>query len=322
MLRAQAALGKTLADLGELAGARVQLERGMQLYDTQGRRPSAFHATFDPGVWCLSYGAVVLWMLGYPEQARQRNHEALSLARVRAHPFDLARTLNTAAVLHQCRCEAPDAQARAEEAVALARAQAFPPPVARGMILCGWALAQQGQAEQGLPQMRQGIAALQEMGAELNLPYLLALLAGTCVGMGRRADGMAAVADALAVVERTGMRSCEAELRRLQGEFLLGKAVGHASSPGGPVDASTLAGSETAGVAAAETCFRQALDIARRQQAKSWELRAATSLARLQQQQGKPGEAYALLGPIYGWFTEGFDTADLQEAKTLLEELP
>jgi hypothetical protein len=137
----------------------------------------------------------------------------------------------------------------------------------------------------------------------------------------QRADGLAVVVEAMALVERTGMRSSEAELQRFQGEILLRQAAGRVSPQDGLVSASTPAGAEAATVSAAETSFLRALDVARRQQAKSWGLRAATSLARLRQQQGKPGEAYELLAPVYSWFTEDFDTADLQEAKALLEEL-
>ena len=164
----------------------------------------------------------------------------------------------------------------------------------------GWALAEQGQIEAGLAQMRQGLAAWRATGTELR-PYFLGLLAEAYRKGEQAVAGLGAIDEALALVQQHQETFCEAELYRLKGELLLSLAAGHAAE--------------------AEACFHQALDIARRQQAKSWELRAATSLARLWQQQGKRAEAQALLAPVYDWFTEGFDTADLQEAKALLEEL-
>jgi predicted ATPase len=167
--------------------------------------------------------------------------------------------------------------------------------------LRGWALARQSQGAEGIGQIHQGLAAYRATGAALAQPWHLALLAEAYQHAGQTEAGLAALAEALTAVHNTGERVYEAELYRLQGECLLAGAAAHGAE--------------------AETCFRQALAIARRQQAKSWELRAAMSLSRLWQQQGKRAEAHDLLAPIYGWFTEGFDTADLQEAKALLEEL-
>ena len=172
-----------------------------------------------------------------------------------------------------------------------------------GTILRGWALAEQGQGEEGIAQMRQGLAACRATGAELDRPYFLALLAEAYGKVGQAEEGLQrAGRGAGGSATDSGERYCEAELYRLKGELL-------------------LAGCPRSSSAEAEACFQQALAIARRQQAKSWELRAAMSLSRLWQQQGKRAEAHELLAPIYGWFTEGFDTADLQEAKALLEEL-
>jgi predicted ATPase len=173
----------------------------------------------------------------------------------------------------------------------------------------GWALlsqsrasvAGQGQEEEGIALLQQGLAAWRATGAEVFQPYGLALLAEATAQVGQPEEGLSLLAEALVVTNDKGERRWEAELYRLWGELLLAcSAEQHAK---------------------AETCFHKALDVARPQQAKSWELRVATSLARLWQHQGKRAEAHALLAPIYGWFTEGFDTADLQEAKALLEEL-
>src|SRR6185369_11957937 len=165
----------------------------------------------------------------------------------------------------------------------------------------GWALAMQGQGEVGMAQGRQGIAALRATGAALLVPYFCTLLAEVSAHLGHIEDGLQALAEAHTLVEQQEERWWEAEIHRLRGVLLL-------RQPGAPQ-------------AEAETCFRQAQDVARRQEAKSLELRATMSLARLWQQQGKRTEAHALLAEIYGWFTEGFDTTDLQDAKALLEAL-
>jgi predicted ATPase len=204
-------------------------------------------------------------------------------------------------MLHRLRQEGQAAQERAEAAMTLSTEQGFPFWLAMGTILRGGALAEQGQATDGITQMRQGLAVFQATGAEVGRPYFLALLAEAYGRGGQVEEGLCALAEALAAVEKTGERFYEAELHRLTGELLLARAV--------------------ANQVEAEACFRQALDIARRQSAKSLELRAAMSLSRLWQHQGERDEARQLLPEIYGWFTEGFDTADLQEAKALLDEL-
>jgi predicted ATPase/class 3 adenylate cyclase len=293
------ALGTTLLFLGELASARAHLERGMALYDPQQHRSLAFRYGADPGVICRLYAAWTLWLLGYPDQALQRIHEALTLTHELAHAFSLAFALNHAAVVRMLRREGRATQEQAEASITFSTEQRIAQWLAQGVTLRGWALTVQGQGEEGIVQIRQGLAAWRATGAELTRPYWLALLADA-YGKGRRAEeGLQVLAEALAAVNNRGECWCEAELYRLKGELLLGRAPEHAT----------------------EACFHQALDVARRQQAKSWELRAAMSLSRLWQQQGKRDEARELLAPVYGWFTEGFETADLQEAKALLAEL-
>jgi predicted ATPase len=169
------------------------------------------------------------------------------------------------------------------------------------MILRGWALTVQGEAAEGIAQILKGFDIHRATGAEVEKPYFLALLADAYGKVGQPEEGLTVLVEALAIAEKTEERYWEAELRRRKGELLLiqqGQEVGEA-----------------------EECFQKALDIALRQQAKSLELRAAMSLSRLWQQQGKQEEARQMLGDIYGWFTEGFDTSDLQEAKALLDEL-
>jgi predicted ATPase len=250
-----------------------------------------------------------LWALGYPEQALHRARDGLTLARQLAHPFSLAFALSQVAVLHAARREGQAAQTTAEAVLALAQEQGFAFWSARGRFLRGWAVAIQGDGEAGIAQMRQGLDATRSTGAEVGRSGFLALLAEAYGVAAQPERGLEVLAEALAQVDNTGERWWEAELHRLQGELLL------QSEPGAP--ASEVCASHEA----AEACFCQAITLARRQQAKSWELRAAMGLARLWQRQGKHAAAHTLLAEIHNWFTEGFQTPDLQEARRLLEEL-
>jgi predicted ATPase len=209
--------------------------------------------------------------------------------------------LSFAAIFHQLRREVRLTQERAEAAISLSKEQGFPHRLAHGFILCGWALAQQGQVQEGFEQINQGIRARRVTGAEMLQSYFLALLADVHGITGQPEAGLTVLTEALTLMDTTGERWYESELYRLKGELLLQQ--------------------NSANQAEAETCFQQAITVAQNQQAKSFELRAATSLARLWQQQGKRAEAHALLAPVYNWFTEGFDTADLQEARALLDQL-
>jgi predicted ATPase len=294
-------LGLTLVHLGAPASAHAHLAQTIALYNFPQHRSLAFLYGVDVGVASRIYAAWALWMFGYPDQALQRSHEALTLAREVSHPYSLALALDYAAYLHQFRREGQAARERAEEAITLATEQGFPFWLGIGTTLRGWALAAGGEGVEGTAQMRQGLSIFRTTGSELMQPYLLALLAETCAKAGQTEAGLVALAEALAVLHTTGERFYEAELYRLKGELLLQQAV-----PEEPQ---------------AEACFRQALDVACWQQAKSLELRAAMSLSRLWQRQGRRAVAHALLAPIYGWFTEGFDTVDLQEARMLLDAL-
>jgi predicted ATPase len=213
-----------------------------------------------------------------------------------------------------------------QASMVLATEHGFPYLRAVGTVLQGWALTRVGQVAEGIVQMREGLAELRAMGSEVLRPYLLALLAEVCGSSGQIEAGLGVLEEALVTAENHTERFNEADLHRLKGEILL-RQCGEAGFEPAP---SAVHKGHAAGVGApgqsplrleAEACFQRALGIARRQQAKSLELRAAMSLVRLWRQRGKRAEAYELLAPIYGWFTEGFDTADLQEANALLKEL-
>jgi predicted ATPase len=295
-------LGWTYFNLGAIANARIHLEDSTALYAPRLRHTVTFRSGQDPGVGCLSFVTLALWILGYPDRARMRSQEALVLAQDLAHPFSMAfARIWAAAIPHQFCREVLQARQQAETAVALSTEHEFGLLEAWGTILRGWALAVQGQSEQGIVQINHGLAAHRTMGSEALLPYFLALLAEAHGKVERVEQGLQLVVEALAVADDHEERFYEAELHRLKGELLLAQSPDNQSE--------------------AESCFQEAISIAQRQQAKSWELRAATSLARLWKSQGKRQEAYDLLAPVYEWFTEGFDTADLIDAKALFDEL-
>jgi predicted ATPase len=273
----------------------------------------------DTGVILLGFVAWTLWFLGYPDQAQERSHEVLTLAQELAHPYSLAWALIYVVWFHQFRREGQAAQARAEAAMTLATEQGFAQIAACGTISRGWALAEQGKRAEGMRQMRQGQAALRAMGAETMQSWVLALLAEAHEKGGQAAEGLALLAEAFAVVDKNDEHFYEAELYRLQGELTLHQCNGQGATcqVANPRALSPHSQAE----AEAEACFLKAIDIARKQQAKSLELRAVRSLARLWQHQGKRQEAYDLLAPVYHWFTEGFDTADLMDAQALLHVL-
>jgi len=326
LLEAHVALGPTLFCLGELTPALAHLEQGIALYDPQQYGSHAFLYGQDPGMVCLSWAAWTLWLLGYPDQALKRSHEALTLVQTLSHPPSLAYALGCATVVHQLCWEGQAAQERAQAVIALSREQGFAFWAAMGTVLRGWALAEQaylsgrqGQAEEGIAQMRQGLTAWRDTGAEMSRPYFLALLAAAYGKAGQAQEGLGVLTEALAGVHKNMERFCEAELHRLKGELTLQQF--NVQSPKPKVNIPQSAFRNPHLEAEAEACFVKAIDIARCQSAKSWELRAVMSLSRLWQRQGKKKKARKLLAETYGWFTEGFATADLQEAKALLEEL-
>jgi class 3 adenylate cyclase/predicted ATPase len=299
-VEAHRALGVPLFWLGDVTRALENLEQGARLYRAQKHRSHATMFGTDPGVVCLSYGALALWHVGHPEQAYNRSCEALALARNLSHHHSLALALVFAAWLHQFRREPQAAREHAEAAIAICSEQGFPLFMSMGTILRGWALGQEGRGEEGVAQMRRGLADLRATGAGLWQPTFLSLIAEADGRIGQARRGLEVLGEAMAIVDRNDERFYEAELHRLKGELLL-------STPADP--------------SGAERCFRIALEIAGRQRAKSLELRAACSLARLCAREGRRSEAHDLVAPIYGSFSEGFGMPDHQEAKALLDQL-
>jgi predicted ATPase len=305
LLEAHFGLASVLYAAGEVVSSCTHLEQALALYDPGQQRAFIARAGGDLGRGSLSLLANVLWVLGYPDQARQRSREALPLAQDIDPPWSTVVVWAMNVVLHQSLHEAQAVQQQAEAMIALAHEQGFSALLAGATVRRGWALAEQGQAEEGITQMRQGLAASRATGTELWRPYNLAFLAEAYGKIGQAEEGLTALAEALELVDRTGERMYEAELYRLKGELTLQASVQSLATR----------------VKEAEACFQKAIEVARHQSAKSLELRAVMSLSRLWQQQGKQHEAHHMLSEIYGWFTEGFDTKDLQEAKALLEEL-
>jgi predicted ATPase len=306
LLEAHRSMGVTWFFQGELARARTHLEQGIALATASpapvppgDRLASA--PWMPPVVGCHVYAALVLWALGSADQALQRGQEALTWAQRLAHPVSEATVRHLLSILHMFRGEGPAAQQQAEVSLRLLSEHDVADRAAQPRIQRAAALVLQGQTAAGIAQLTEGLAATRAIGDVVFMPYFLSLLAAAYGHAGQPYAGLEVLAEAHALVEQSGERWSQAELHRLQGELLLRQAVPDATQ--------------------AAACFQQALAIARRQQAKSWELRAAMSLSRLWQQQGQQAEARALLAPIYGWFTEGFDTADLQEARALPEAL-
>jgi len=317
-------LGVTTFWWGEFARSRSHFETVIAAYDVQQHKKHMALYAQDPGVVCLVRLAWTLWYLGYPDQAAQRAEEARRLAQTIGHPYTTGYALSFLTWLACDRRDWPAAETVVTVLEALCRKHGFEYWLAVALVLKGRLQVERGAVEEGIAFILEGMAAQQVADVELYLPYSLSALAtglsrATFLGVawrsgvsqalghfpaiagavGNLAMGLAALEEALATVAERGDRWYEAELHRLQGELLLAR--------GDPADA----------VAA---CFQRALNLARQQQTRSLELRAVLSLSRLWAKQGKHSEAQQLLAAIYGWFSEGFETADLQEAKALLNE--
>lgn len=299
-------VGEVLFHTGQFHAAQAQLEQGIALYDPQRDQRAIPLYGQDPKIGCLWHLAFTLWFCGYPDQALARAGEAVTMARTLDLPFSLAGALTFAATMRQFRGETAAAQQEAHEALILATEYGFPQWRMIGSIVYGWTCIAQGNEKIGIPYMQSGLTLLHDTGALMSRSYFLAVLAELSWQQGHKEDAWQAITEARAVMEQTGERTAEVELHRLYGELLLL-----------PSEERQAAADETA----AEEAFLTAIAIAQQQRAKTWELRAVISLCRLWRRQGKHREALRRLTDIYEWFTEGFDTKDLREAKALREAL-
>jgi predicted ATPase len=294
-------LGVVLFCVGEYTASLAHLEHIISFYDPRQHHHSLVIVRgSDAGSGALAYAACCLWCLGYPDQALRRSQEALALARELAHPFSLADVLCYAGCMFsKLRRDGQALKLSAEELIRLSKEGGVRNWSAAGSGFLGEALAMLGQVQEGIAQMREGMDAQQSQGIRCQLPGTLCTVAEAYAKEGHPERGLTTLSEALAVLEETDHRQWEPELYRLRGELLL------------------MQGED----AEAEASFQKAIEVGRRQQAKSWELRATVSLCRLWQKQGRREEARQLLAEVYGWFTEGFDTPDLREAQALLQEL-
>lgn len=294
-------LGASLFSLGHLESARELLAQELAWYDEERqRRGAGLQVVHDAQMVCLSLAVPTWWFLGYAEQAQRYCDQILTLARQLGTPFDQALALYCAANLAHLEGHSAVAQQQAEALIALATEQSFPFWAASGIMLRGWAVVTQHRQDEGLTLLQQGLAAYRATGAVMVLPHYLGMLAEAYGLLQHVEQGLEVVREAFAIVARTGEDFYAAALHRLQGELLL------------------MQSTSTDNVAAAAQCFTQALAVARRQQARALELRAAVSLGRLWHRQGQDAAARHLVGEITGWFTEGCETVALQEARALL----
>jgi tetratricopeptide (TPR) repeat protein len=289
------AVGVTLYHQGKLEPALVQFRRGFELFDPNMQFPD--WPGPHPGVSCQFFLALVSWILGFPDRSLDELRAAVESTETLGHPVTLAQTLCWAALVHIFRHEPSAAADYAERALRISEEHRIAQYHAYALCENGWALGISGDSGKGLAQIVQGVDSY-GLGASQHM--LLALQADAQLAIGKPEAALVSVAGGLKAVGKVGGGPLEAELCRLRGEAL-------------------LAGAGT--VSEAETAIEKGIAVAQRQNAKSWELRGTMSLARLRRQQGRPQEAVAQLAPVYGWFTEGFDTADLKEAKTLLDKL-
>lgn len=317
-LLAHLSRGMISSGLGDFLEAHTHLENALGLYDIRDHHVLASLYGDDPGPLCYCYNALILWALGYPDQALAQSLESIRLAERLAHPLSLAWAQLFASMLHQFRCESAITMEHARAVQVISQEHGLPLFVACAKITHGWACTEQNETEAGISSIHEGLTMYQAAGAKLWRPYFLALLSTAYQKIGKPEQGLSFITQALAEAHNNHERQQEAELYRLQGELRLSAAR---QRSGANARQSNLKGTASAEEAKAEEDFQKALSVARQQNAKSWELRAGMSLARLRKKQGRSREGYDVLSPIYEWFTEGFDTADLKTAKSLLAEL-
>jgi predicted ATPase len=293
------ALGGSLMWRGQLIPALAHLERALALYHQADRRALALLGVSDARMLCLGFTACLLSWQGCPDQALVRSKESLAAAHESRQAYTLSHGLFLNCWFHQIRGEPRTVRERSAALVTLTAEHGFRGWLAEARFYHGWALAADGEIARGIPLMQDGLAAIRAAGMQMEVPMYLCLLAGICTKAGQPAQALELLTEALDHTSEP--RWFEAELHRLRGEALLALSSERAAE--------------------AETCWRRAIAIAREQNARFWELRAARDLARFWAEQGRRAEAQGLLAPVYSWFIEGFDTVDLKDAKALLNEL-
>jgi predicted ATPase len=291
--------GRTLMFAGRFASSRSHLEEALALYDPTYHSALVHQVGFHPQAVPQAYLGIVLFCLGFPDRALVPSGAAIAEARRLAHPPSVAASLNMGARLLSLAGDEAALGEWADQLVNVASEQGFAHWRAEGTIYRGWVTVKKGDVTEGISLLRGSSATYRATGAEMWTPHHAALLATAYEIAGQVDDAASQLDEALQIVERTGERWLEAELYRLKGQLVLRQGDFEAT----------------------EELYRKALSIAREQEAKLWELRTAVSLARLWRDQGRRAEARELLVSIYGWFTEGFDTPDLKQAKALLDEL-
>jgi predicted ATPase len=301
VLQAHHAAWTTQLFVGNISASQSHTVEGDALYDIEKHRNHAFtYGGHDPGVCAKTTASEALCLLGYTEQAVQNAVDGVSLAERLSHPFSLAMARYFVAQVHQYRLDADNVRSYAQAAITMCETHGFESFRAQAAVLLGWATAVGGQSEPGITQIREGLAAWQSTGTGMRRPYFLALLADALLRADRIEEGLKIIAEAEALIERSGETRWQAETVRLKGVLM-----------------------DRAGAAMEdiESTYQRALGIARGQEARLLELRAATCLGQLWHDQGKTSEARELLGPLYAWFTESFDTLDLIRARALLDEI-
>lgn len=287
---------------GDFDDARRHAEAGIALYDRERHHGLTYvYSGHDPGVCCRSFGALATWQLGYPDQALAQCLNGLALAQELAHPFSVTIALWGLGILHLLRRDIRAAHETGETLLEHSIEKGILPFVPVGKIYRGGALAEEGKFAEGIPELRDGIGGVRKIGTEYTVPTYLAWLAELCIKGGLITDGHKALEEGLAMARKNRDRFSLPELHRIRGELMLADAASSKAKAG--------------------ACFEEAIEMARCLNARSFELRAATSLARLWGENGKREEAHHLLAPVYGWFSEGFETVDLKAARTLLSEL-
>jgi tetratricopeptide (TPR) repeat protein len=298
LLIAHGSVGPTLFEFGEYLSVREHLEKGISFYNRERDRPLGLDEFL---IQALSYLAWTLNHLGYPEQALKRIEQAVAAGQEFGRPFMLSFAVHFSSFLRAARREGREAQAAAERVIELSTEHGFAFWLAQATSVRGEAIAEQGRTEEGIAEMLKGLAAMHAIGFEANRAFQLAQLAKAYSEVGRLDEALSTLEEALAEADQNEERKNLVERLRLKGELLLRQSGTHAAE--------------------ARTCFERAIEIARTQGAKWFELRATMSLARLLARQSHREQAHTMLADIYNWFTEGFDTADLKDAKALLDEL-